>query len=104
MKYLSNAFSLQMIKELDVCDIHIEKISPEEIETTAELISVIGHADCARICSNILNANIPVNRTSNTLNKGDIMYVAQFIGGRLPEGATELPPGVSLQFFKVEVW
>lgn len=44
-----------------------------------------------------------VNRSSQRLTYGDVVYVAQFVGGRLPEGATTLPEGVSLQFFRVTI-
>ena len=37
------------------------------------------------------------------LKKGDTLYVAQLTGGRLPEGATELPEGFSFKFLKVEL-
>ena len=34
---------------------------------------------------------------------GDTLYVAQLMGGRLPEGTTKLPEGFWFKFFKVTV-
>ena len=101
MTLLTNAFSLQMVANLDTSAVIVEKVSPSDVPANA--ISAIGHADCARICSEILNRKVDVNRTSQRLQPGDVLYVAQFTGGRLPEGATTLPEGVSLQFFRVTV-
>lgn len=63
----------------------------------ADCISAIGHADTARVVSNILNRDVQANRISLTLSEGDTLYVAQLTGGRLPEGATTLPEGFTLE-------
>lgn len=97
--YLGNAFSLQMISVGDV--ITTSPVLPEEIPEDS--ISVIGHADTATVLSAILGREIKVNRVSIHLEKGDVLYVAQVMGGRLPEGATTLPEGFSITFIKVEV-
>lgn len=94
MTLLTNAFSLQMVAEHDTSAVIVEKVEPSEVPLDA--VSAIGHADCARICSEILGRKIEVNRTSQRLSYGDVIYVAQFTGGRLPEG-------VSLQFFRVSI-
>jgi hypothetical protein len=36
-----------------------------------------------------------------TLAKGDMVLVGQVTGGRLPEGATTLPAGVTIQWLLV---
>ena len=94
MTLLTIAFSLQMVADLDSSALIVEKVSPSDVPANA--ISAIGHADCARICSEILGRKIEVNRTSQRLSYGDVIYVAQFVGGRLPEG-------VPLQFFRVSI-
>ena len=63
----------------------------------AGLTSAIGHQDTANVLG------VEMNRVNVTLKKGDVAYVAQLQGGRLPEGSTTLPPGFSFKFFKVEV-
>jgi len=99
-KYLGNAFSLQMLTAFPA-QVSVEEIEPAEVPADAE--SVIGHADTAAVVSSILGREIPVNRVSISLNAGDELYVAQLIGGRLPEGSTTLPEGFSLKFLKVTV-
>jgi hypothetical protein len=90
-KYLLNAFSLQMI------DLP-SKVSFEEVESLPEgLTSAIGHQDTANVLG------VPMNRVNVHLAKGDIAYVAQLQGGRLPEGSTQLPDGFSFKFVKVTV-
>ena len=61
------------------------------------LVSVIGHEDTAKVLE------VAYNRVSISLKPGDILYVAQLQGGRLPEGSTTLPEGFSFEFFKVEL-
>ena len=67
------------------------------------LESVIGHADTAKIVSNILGIDLPVNRTNVKLVRREKMIVAQYSGPRLPEGATVLPDGAKIEFILVEV-
>ena len=100
--YLGNAFSLQM---LNVTVSNTVNIVPADVDEIADsnFMSVIGHADTAAVVSNILNRDVPANRASVRLEKGDILYVAQVTGGRLPEGATTLPEGFTLAFLKVTI-
>ena len=99
--YLSNAFSLQMLATIPAVPI-IENVSPEEI-SQADFVSVIGHPDTANVLSNILGKEVKFNRASLTLAEGDILYVAQLTGGRLPEGCTILPEGFKFSFVKIRV-
>ena len=89
--YLLNAFSLQMV---DVpCSVHFEEVD----ELPNGLTSAIGHADTAYVLG------VAPNRINVHLSKGDIAYVAQLQGGRLPEGSTTLPEGFSFKYIKVVV-
>lgn len=89
--YLLNAFSLQMV---DVpCSVHFEEVD----ELPDGLISAIGHQDTANVLG------VPMNRTNVHLSDGDVAYVAQLQGGRLPEGSTTLPDGFSFKFIKVRI-
>lgn len=94
-KYLGNAFSLQMLKSFP-CSINIVECTKEEA-LNKNNISVVGYKDIANILS------VDFNRVSITLNEGDILYVAQVIGGRLPEGCTTLPEGFKMKFLKVTI-
>lgn len=69
-----------------------------EVESLPEgLVSAIGHADTAAVLG------VPMNRVSVKLSKGDTAYIAQLVGGRLPEGSTTLPEGFSFKFLKAEI-
>lgn len=59
--------------------------------------SFIGHEDTARLL------NVPMNRKTATLQDGELCYVAQLQGGRLPEGATRLPDGFEFKFYRITV-
>lgn len=63
--------------------------------------SFIGHADLANILSQMLGMEVPVHRGQYQFEPGDVIIVAQYVGPRLPEGATQLPDGAEIQFFRV---
>lgn len=98
--YLGNAFSLQMVGS--EADLLVRPATVEEI-TSADFISCIGHADTANVLAGILDRPVEANRLSIKLNEGDVLYVAQVMGGRLPEGATTLPEGMKIEFRRVEL-
>lgn len=98
MKILSNAFSIQMLSAFPA-DVRFEAIEASDIPQ--DVVSCIGHTDTANVLSNILGFDIPCNRQSVTVDADTALYVAQVVGGRLPEGATTLPEGVVIKFFKV---
>lgn len=90
--YLANAFSIQMLPEDGA------SVDFEVVETLPNgLVSAVGHADTARVLG------VECSRVSIKLGHGDILYVAQLMGGRLPEGTTTLPEGFSFKFFKITV-
>lgn len=88
--YICNAFSLQMVREFP-CAIRVEEVE----KLPQGLVSAIGHADTARVLG------YEPNRVNVSLEKGDTVYIAQLIGGRLPEGATTLPEGFAFKFLRV---
>ena len=89
--FLLNAFSLQMLQ--GNATVKFTEVS----ELPEGLTSAIGHADTARVLG------VPMNRVNVTLRKGDVAFVAQLQGGRLPEGSTTLPEGFTFKYVKVEV-
>ena len=118
--FLLNAFSLQMLQGDAI--VKFTEVSREQVFSTghweerpfndeggiptssgtekfweSDLISAVGHQDTANVLG------VEMNRVNVTLKKGDIAFVAQLQGGRLPEGSTTLPEGFSFKFIKVEV-
>lgn len=97
--YLGNAFSLQMVADnAIICKV---EVSPEQVPVNAE--SIIGHKDTAAVVSTILGREVPCNRESVMLTDNDVLYVAQVVGGRLPEGATTIPSGMKIKFYRITV-
>ena len=50
---------------------------------------------------NALGIPVPVNRKSIKLGSGDILLVGQYVGPRLPEGATELPENATIEWWAI---
>jgi hypothetical protein len=98
-KILVNAFSIQMLERGGV--VRFEEIASEDIPT--DVTSAVGHADTANVLSDLLGFEVPMNRAFVTLDEDTELYVAQLIGGRLPEGATTLPEGFSFKFYRVTI-
>ncbi len=98
-KYLANAFSIQMLS--GPATVRFDEIDAADIPS--DVTSAVGHADTAAVLSNLLGFEVPMNRAFVTLDENTELYVAQLVGGRLPEGATTLPEGYSFKFLKVTV-
>ena len=89
--WLLNAFSLRMVDTPSI-------VRFTEVEELPQgLTSAIGHTDTAAVLG------YPVNRCNVNLKPGDVAYIAQLQGGRLPEGCTKLPDGFTFKFIKVEI-
>ena len=96
-RYLVNAFSIQMLS--GPATVRFDEIDAAEVP--ADVVSAIGHADTAAVLSNMLGFEVPMNRMNISLDEDTEIYVAQLIGGRLPEGSTTLPDGYSFKFYRV---
>jgi hypothetical protein len=94
MKYVSNAFSLGMVPRHLLSTVRVEPCFAPDV---AGLESVVGHADTAAVLG------VAFNRASVTLQAGDVLFVAQLQGGRLPEGTTTLPQGFGFEWCRVTV-
>lgn len=75
----------------------------QTITTNGNFESAIGHGDLAHILSDLLDVEIPVNRTTVNIDRGDLVVVAQYVGPRLEEGTTSLPEGAEIRFFELTV-
>ena len=99
--YLSNAFALSMIP--DGATVRTQPVDLPAIINKVRFVSVVGHADTARVFSALLGVEVAHNRVTVALNPGDVLYVGQMVGPRLPEGATELPEGAKIKWVCVQV-
>lgn len=99
---LGNAFSLQMLDLSAPSTFDVVPVTLKEVADSG-FTSIVGHPDTAAVLTDMLGVDVPANRASVHLSPGDVLFVAQLTGGRLPEGATTLPDGFSMAFVKVTV-
>ena len=99
---ICNAFSLNMLKGFST-NIKTEELSIPQVqeELNNGFESAMGHS--TELVSEVLGMDIPQNRTSNKIQDGESILVAQYVGPRLAEGAIQLPEGATLKFIKVTV-
>lgn len=104
---LLNAFSLNMLKTELARPVTVEarKLTLREAKQALgeEVESAVGHADTARVFSDVLGVEVPCNRTTVSLERGDVAVVGQYRGPRLQEGATSLPEGATIEWLLVKV-
>lgn len=94
MIYVANAFSLGMVAPEHLPFVRlVATIRP--VLVGLEWASCVGHPDTAAVLG------VPMARVTVKLARGDTMFVAQLIGGRLPEGCKVLPAGARFEWVKV---
>jgi hypothetical protein len=99
--YIANAFSLNMLTNLPA------RLSAEEVSLdtarslAATATSAVGHESTAAIFATLLGREVPVARINLRLQPGDELLVGQYVGPRLPEGATTLPEGAAIRWVVV---
>lgn len=103
VKFICNAFSLNMLSSLTANIRCIEVTAAQAAEIAEGAASAVGHADTAAVFSSVLGACVPSARITVTLNKGDSVLVGQYSGPRLPEGATTLPEGATVKWVIVTI-
>ena len=105
MKYLANAFSLQMLPEGTGLRLLVDRLDQDAARAALSggFASAIGHPDTAAVVGALLGRPVAVNRVSIRLTAADELYVAQYSGPRLPEGATSLPEGARIDFWLVRL-
>ena len=115
--YVLNAFSLQMLdREVQAqerssymktiriprpCNNPVEWLNNWIEMGKARVVSAIGHESTAAIFSTALGQNLAANRINVKIEDGIIALIGQYIGPRLPEGATELPEGAKIEWWVV---
>lgn len=104
---ISNAFAIPMLpvkKDGTPYEFSLVRFKPIAAEDVPrDVYSVVGHADTAAVLSGILGFQVNFNRETIRLDPCDVLYVAQYSGPRLPEGATELPDGAKILFYEVSL-
>lgn len=113
MLYLLNAFSANMLAEFPA-SVNFAEVTADqarlalmcasEEEGEADFVSsAVGHADTATVFGVVLGIPVECRRVNVVLGRGDGAILGQYIGPRLPEGATALPEGAAIKWMIVEV-
>ena len=106
MIYLGNAFSFSMLPASGV-SLHVDPLSTEQVREIITgqhgYVSCVGHESTAAVFSEQLGLQVSAARISVSLGVGDAILVGQYIGPRLHEGATSLPPGAEIRWVRAMV-
>lgn len=70
-------------------------------EQHAAIESAVGHADTAALFSAALGREVPCNRINVKVDADTRLLIGQYIGPRLPEGATQLPEGARIEWWVI---
>lgn len=97
MIYVANAFSLGMVPREQLHRVRFMPLGQRPVLDGLQWVSAVGHADTAAALG------VPHNRMNVNMKPGDVIYVAQLQGGRLPEGCTHLPDGFSFDWTAVSL-
>ena len=108
MNYVGNAFSLNMLSGDSV--IKVSESSPDCVPVDA--VSCIGHESTAKVVSQLLGREVPMNRVAVSLEAGDNIYVVTLSTSdgkpyRAPEGVIlgqDDLAGLCLQIKRVHVY
>ena len=99
---VGNAFSINMLDGFTSIDfVPIDESLIKMHLKDSSITSVVGHADTARVFTNILGVDVPMNRIPWKWDDDSELLVGQLTGPRLPEGATTLPEGASIKWWLV---
>ena len=85
MRYLSNAFSLNMLSGNATVDVREVSLDQVKDLLSTQFTSAIGHAATSDYIRAVTGLDVNVNRIAITLNHGDQLLVLQMLS-RLPEG------------------
>ena len=119
--YIANAMSLSMLQpqhQSDYPNTSSRQVIPRPVENPkeflkewenipeTEIISILGHAATQGLFEKALDREVPVNRINFKFSRigeyairEELVLVGQYDGPRLPEGATELPEGATLEWW-----
>jgi hypothetical protein len=106
MRYLTNAFSIQMIMNLLRYDkdviVQFRLLEYEEVKEmllTREFVNAIGHQGTVDFMNKLFGLSLTVERKQITVNHGDTIIAVIPMAGRLPPG-TELTAEKMMELYE----
>ena len=102
---LVNAFSFNMVPaELSAGTIRFHQVTTQEAsDAFAGGRSAVGHAPTADLFASILGREVACARETISLVPGQSLILGQYVGPRLPEGATSLPAGATVRWYLISL-
>lgn len=130
--YIGNALSLNMVAHIGPHTLRVTPLALDAVKAALVggaidggiytgvplahgVIPAVGHGNTAAVIDGLLglgvdgvgDTNVQFStfggRVNVALEMGDTLYVAQYVGPRLEEGATALPDGAGIDWFRVDV-
>ena len=99
---ITNAFSINMLSmDSNLKFSRLKEVEARWIVGNFPHSSAVGHAETAAVLGSALGAEIAMNRITLQMERGVGLLVGQYKGPRLPEGATALPEGASIEWWLV---
>ena len=101
-RWISNSFSLDMIRGVVNVEISAREVSIHEARdfgVTAR--SAVGHKETARLFSQKLGFEVAHNRQTIALEPEDQLLIGQYVGERLPEYQEQRPDGAELRWLMI---
>jgi len=103
---VTNAFSINMLSgdatlKFDRVPLDAMRLALSRWPWREKITSAVGHADVAALFSAQLGIDVPVNRVTVEMDANTTLLVGQYKGPRLPEGATTLPEGATIEWWIV---
>lgn len=99
MIYIVDNFTPDMLCISTFSLARFEIVSPDTIPTNA--FSAISDANMTRVVSGILGFEPNKSDSACISDDYDVLYLARYYGPKLEEGATSLPKGGTITFYKV---
>ena len=103
MKFILNAFSLNMVGTFPATFTVKEVTASEASALATGVTSGVGHPDTAAVFSSVLGTTVAMNRATVSLTSGDSVLIGQYSGPRMPEGTTTLPEGATIKWLVATV-
>lgn len=103
---LFNAFSLNMVDESVYADNAVDiSVTTTSTEFVAAYFteSYVEHQSTADVFASQLGKEVKLNRATVSFKESEMFFVGQYIGPRLPEGATVLPDGAKINWLQVYI-
>jgi hypothetical protein len=101
LRYVCNVFTIAMAPDggrLEYRQVTVDEARSLLQET--EINQAVGHEQTVTMANAQIGADLlQFNRVSVRLEDGDDLVLCQYVGPRLPEGATTLPEGAEIRWY-----